>query len=163
MRGVCACVWLSARLFVCLLQFGPMIFWQKDKSNAEIYNMAVHLRACLFITHNMHFPNFSYSKFRLYTRMAHEMPNKENSREYIQYIGITSRSNSSNSSSISYAGAIELFAHGFCCVVCCERLKCSQYHTNRERDKENASNLSAGCLFVRFALLFALHWKYIFT
>lgn len=111
--------------------------------------MAVHLRACLFITHNMHFPNFSYSKFRLCTRMAHEMPNKENSREYIQYIGITSRSNSSDSSSISYAGAIELFAHGFCCVVCCERLKCSQYHTNRERDKENASNLSAGCLFVR--------------
>lgn len=76
---------------VCVFQFWTeMIFWQKINQTCPVHIRFLSLAClhriaqygrpptCLFITHNVHFPNFSYSNFG-YTRNTR--PNKENSSE----------------------------------------------------------------------------------
>lgn len=110
---------------------------------------------CLFITHNMHFPNFSYSNFRQCTRRYTECQMKK-IREYI-YIGIAAASASATPVQLNFLPMVfvALYAANARIAVNTRPQRAS------EKDRENPSNECR--LFVRFALLFALHWKYIFT
>lgn len=79
------------RVKCCVYLWEPrMIFWQKINQIYPVLGISLvysHRIAqygrpptCLFITQNVHFPNFSYSNFG-YTRNTR--PNKENSRENV--------------------------------------------------------------------------------